>query len=119
MLFTRGARGTSGEYAVTDRRNRKPRLRDFRYREILELRPSLVSRRWWLTSTSVVLHCSRHLCWMIKKALKRTKVAKFASGKAQTAVRLDTSRGFVTKYEVNSRHLSRAINSAVNSEALH
>jgi hypothetical protein len=37
--------------------------------------------------------------------LNQTKVAKFASDKAQTAARLGTLRGFVTQYEVNSRHL--------------
>ena len=55
--------------------------------------------------TSVMLHCSRHLCWKLERTLKRTKVAKLASDEAQTAARLYTSRGFVTKYEVNSRHL--------------
>ena len=55
--------------------------------------------------TSVVLHCSRHIWWMIKRAFERTKVAKFASDKAQTATRLNTSRGFVTKYEAKPRHL--------------
>ncbi len=54
---------------------------------------------------SVVLHCSRHICWMIKRAFERTKVANFASDKAQTAARLNTSRGFVTKYEANARNL--------------
>ena len=58
-----------------------------------------------LTTPSVVLHCSRRICWMIKRAFERTKVAKFASDEAQTAARLDTSRGFVTKYEANYRHL--------------
>ena len=58
-----------------------------------------------LTRSSVVLHCSRRICWTTKKAFDRTKVAKFASGEAQTAARLNTSRGFVTKYEANSRRL--------------
>ncbi len=57
------------------------------------------------STTSVVLRCSWRVCWMIKRALEWTKVAKWISDNAQTAARLTTSRGFVTKDEANSRHL--------------
>jgi len=40
-----------------------------------------------------------------ERAFESKKVAKSVSDKAQAAARLDVSRGFVTKYEVDSRRL--------------
>jgi len=51
---------------------------------------------------------------MIERAFEGTKVAKLASDEAQTAAMLNTSQGFVTKYEVKF-----AIFCATNSEVLH
>jgi hypothetical protein len=63
------------------------------------------SRMTRLADTSVVLHIVWNLFGLVNHGRIEAKVAKLAPDAKKTAARLDTWRGFSTKYGVNSRPL--------------